>query len=70
MTFDIESYNVNGDKLTITREELYKKFKEYRNLGYANYNVDPYLSSTCHAKADVFMSLLDLFGDDVIWEEE
>lgn len=70
MTFDIESYDVNGDKLTITREELFKKFKEYRELGYANYHVDPYLSSTCHAKADVFMSLLDLFGEDTVWEEE
>ena len=70
MTFDIESYDVNGDKLTITREELYKKFKEYRELGYANYHVDPYLSSTCHAKADVFMSLLDLFDEDTVWEEE
>ena len=61
MTFDIESYEVDGDKLTITKEELEKKFKEYRKLGYANYSVDVYRCTRYHAIADVFMDLLELF---------
>lgn len=64
MTFDIESYEVNGDKLTITKEELEKKFNEYRKLGYANYNVDTYRCTRYHAIADVFMYLLELFEEN------
>lgn len=69
MTFEMDSFEVNGDKLTISKEELEKKFQEYRKLGYENYNLyresgDAVLlnrSSVCHAKADVFMDLLGLF---------
>lgn len=64
MTFNIENYEVNGDKLTITKEELKNKFDEYRKLGYANYNVNSYNCARYHGIADVFMYLLELFEED------
>ena len=64
MTFNIENYEVNGDKLTITKKELENKFNEYRKLGYSNYNVNSYDCTKYHAIADVFMHLLELFEED------
>lgn len=69
MTFEMESFEVNGDKLTISKKELEDKFHEYRKLGYENYDLytksgDTTLlirSSEYHAKANVFSDLLDLF---------
>ena len=64
MTFDAENYEVNGNKLTITKEELENKFNEYRKLGYANYNVNNYDCTRYHAIGDVFMHLLELFEEE------
>lgn len=69
MSFEMDEFEVNGDKLTISKEVLEKKFHEYRKLGYANYGLysesgDTVLlirSSECHAKADVLNDLLGLF---------
>lgn len=60
----IENYEVNGDKLAITKKELEDKFKEYRKLGYGNYNIDTYGCTRYHAMADVFMYLLELFEEN------
>ena len=69
MTFEMDEFEVNGDKLTISKEALEKKFEEYRKLGYENYGLYTKSGNTTllnrsseyHAKADVFMDLLELF---------
>lgn len=70
MTFS--DFEVKDGGVWISKEELEKKFKLYRELGYSNDNIFRMTGSSVlqsrsieyHAKADVFNDLLQLIIND------